>query len=176
MKNKHGLSIERIRELFNYNPDTGILTSKIKRHTLKVGDLVGGVGKFGYIQLKIDDKQYKAHRIIWAHYYGVWPELFLDHINRVTSDNRIVNLREATNSQNKKNQKLMSNNKSGFVGVCWHIHNQSWMASCMVNGKLHHLGYFDDIKEAAKVQHDFSVKHFGEFVCKNYVGEEDAGV
>jgi hypothetical protein len=72
----------------------------------------------------------------------------IDHINGVSSDNRICNLREATISENGQNRKRGKNNTSGFTGVSWHKSKNKWCSQIRVNGDLIALGSFDTPQEA----------------------------
>lgn len=53
------------------------------------------------------------------------------------SDNRKYNLRIGTHSDNMKNRKLNSNNKSGTKGVIFHKPTNKWMAYITSNKKRH---------------------------------------
>ena len=87
----------------------------------------------------------------------------LDHIDGDCLNNRIENLREATQMQNMWNQKIAKNNKSGVKGVCWNFHLGKWQAQCMVNGKRHNIGFFKDIEDARISLEKFRLEHHGEF-------------
>ncbi|MDA6380520.1 HNH endonuclease signature motif containing protein [Escherichia coli] len=69
--------------------------------------------------IMINGKAYPAHRLAWLIVYGTMPDGFIDHINRVRTDNRISNLRLVTHSENMQNRKIQKNNKSGYRGVSW---------------------------------------------------------
>jgi hypothetical protein len=153
---------EQLKELFDYNSFN--LIWKVKRQGCNIGDVAGFIRSDGYRRITIFGKKYLAHRLIWIYVYGYYPHKFIDHINRIKDDNRICNLREATNSQNKCNTDKQSNNTSGYKGVCWNKERGKWWASITLNGKRTHLGYFADIDTAAKVREDASIKYFGEFV------------
>lgn len=144
-----GLQAETIRELFEYEPSTGILTWREKRQGCRTGGMAGTVRKDGRIAIMIDGRFYKAHRLVWAHAHGVWPADQIDHINGCPADNRIANLREATAAQNAQNRSKKSSNKSGFLGVSWSKTMRKWQASIEVNGKGHHLGYSDTPQQAS---------------------------
>jgi len=109
----------------NYDPETGVFTAKQSRARTKVGKVLGTLRTDGYVQLMIDGKWHKAHRLAWFYVYGEWPKdhegeafrLQLDHINRDPKDNRIGNLREADYSQQNMNKAVGKRNKSGTKGV-----------------------------------------------------------
>ena len=145
------LSVERANELFDYNPETGVVVWKISpANCVKAGDEVGSINNEGYRQTKVKRKCCKVHRLAWFLTHGVWPTAQIDHINGNRSDNRICNLREATNMENIQNlRKARSDNLStGILGV--HIDPKSgrFKGKITVCGKQIHLGYFDTAQEA----------------------------
>jgi hypothetical protein len=102
-----------------YDPDTGYLTWKLHRSAAcPAGTRAGSVSSNGYLRVWILGRRYAAHRIAWFHHYGVWPELFIDHINGDPLDNRIVNLRNVSREMNQQNKRRPSRvNSTGFLGV-----------------------------------------------------------
>jgi hypothetical protein len=146
------LSAERLRELMDYDSESGIFTRKVQlcnRH--KVGDRadfqVGSGSAKGYCRVTVDGRQYMAHRLAWLHVYGAWPSLDIDHINGIRFDNRIENLRNVTpgvNLENIRNPRV--DNKSGFLGV--HSHYGRWRARLVVGRRSIHVGCFDTPEEA----------------------------
>jgi hypothetical protein len=73
----------------------------------------------------------------------------IDHQNHDTLDNRLENLRLATNAENQRNRRKQITNTSGFKGVSWFRSNGDWRACIRINNKTRHLGGFDDIHQAA---------------------------
>ena len=110
-------------------------------------------------------RDYYAHRVAWLIMTGEWPELEVDHINGVESDNRWANLRLVTSAENKKNRSLQANNTSGVNGVYWDKTNQRWHARIMVSKRYVSLGHFKSLEEAkearrlAETRLGFSVRH-----------------
>jgi hypothetical protein len=85
---------------------------------VKVGQEAGNKRKDGYKEIKVNNKRYLNHRIIWKMHYGdILEGKQIDHINGNRSDNRIENLRLVTNGQNQLNSVLKSSNKLGIKGV-----------------------------------------------------------
>ena len=118
------------------------------RRTL-IGAPVGTLNGGGYIVIRYKGKLYSAHRLAWYFVHGEFPKLSLDHINENKTDNRIVNLREATDSQNKTNISTpLASNKSGFLGVSWCKHTKKWRSQIKKDGLVKYLGIFDDPVEA----------------------------
>lgn len=103
----------------------------------------------GYKIGVVHGRQCKAHRIAWVLAYGEWPAGEIDHLNGDRSDNRLVNLRDATRASNQRNAKMQSNNTSGVTGVYWWAERQRWRAEIKVDGKARHLGLFATKEEAA---------------------------
>jgi hypothetical protein len=99
----------------------------------------------GYLMGRIFNKSYKAHRVLWALYYGEWPKDQIDHLNGVRNDNRIINLRSVSQSENNRNMKMRSDNKSGCVGVSFDSSRGKWMAR--INST--NIGRFDTVEDAA---------------------------
>ena len=102
----------------------------------------------GYIHLKVGGKMILGHRIVWFKVYGEFPSLQIDHINGIKDDNRISNLRLASNSQNSMNKGKQSNNTSGFKGVTFHKHTKKYHAKICINGQRTSLGYYDVAADA----------------------------
>lgn len=91
----------------------------------------------------------------------------VDHINMNTLDNRRCNLRFCTNSQNRANEHLRANNKSGFRGVCWKKHAKKFMARIGIAGKEIYLGYYPTAEEAARVYDAKAKELYGQFARTN---------
>lgn len=143
------LTQKDIQELFAYDPKTGFVTRLKKtanRH--KVGERVGTPGGRGYLQVTIGRKKCPLHRVIWCLVYGVWPVGDVDHRNRIRSDNRLTNLREASRSENNHNASPNRRNTSGARGVCWDKSRGKWTVHIHADGKQHHLGRFDELDKA----------------------------
>ena len=143
------LTAEYLRSILHYDPATGIFTRKVRTsRNVKVGDIVGSQNGDGYLLISVRSRRHKAHRLAWLYVYGAWPEDQIDHINRNRSDNRISNLREATNKQNMQNASKRSDNTSGHPGVSWYKQKSKWQAKIKHNQKKIHLGSFTTMEEA----------------------------
>src|SRR5688572_25778345 len=131
---------ERLRELLDYCPDTGVFVWTERAYSRFRGRRAGTIAK-GYVIIRVDGVAYFAHRLAWLHVHGRWPVAFIDHINGVKSDNRIANLREATYQQNARNSK--SRAASGLKGVYRRTSNRDrWYAEIRIDGKTRCLGTF----------------------------------
>lgn len=161
------LTAQRLRALLTYDSDTGIFKWDVNLNgAAKRGSIAGTIDTNGYVSIKIDKKFYRAHRLAWLYVYGVWPEKYIDHINHVTTDNRIANLRECDNSQNQCNQRVQKRSKSGTKGVTWHKATGKWQVQCKLNGKNYHGGTFESLEEAVRVCADLRKSIHEEFACE----------
>ena len=153
----------RLKELLHYNPETGIFTriASCRRPDL-IGKKAGSIKARGYVSIMIDGHHYLAHRLAFLYMTGLMPESS-DHINRVRDDNRWVNIRVATPSQNMMNRSIFKNNKSGFRGVSWKNREQKWVANIRVDGKQKQLGTFICKHEANKAFIGASKIYYREF-------------
>ncbi len=155
---------ERLQELLHYNPDTGVFTWKVRTsNSVHVGDIAGNRftkadGK-SYLQIQIDYKLYKAHRLAWLYTHGQFPEGEMDHINGDGTDNRLINLRDVTSSENSRNRRLQSNNASGTCGVSWYESRRKWRAEIRADSKRLHLGLFENIQDAIAARKAAERKH-----------------
>jgi hypothetical protein len=158
---RYNLTAERLRHLVNYDSSTGIFTWRISRPRCAVGGRAGHFAEDGYWTIRIDGHLYEAQRLAWLHFYGEWPIPSIDHINRITDDNRIENLRLANKQQNGANRKVQKNSKSGVKGVS--RHGLGWRAKITINGQFHLLGTFKDIEDARNAYLAAAEKLFGEY-------------
>ena len=140
--------------LLAYNPSNGFFTWKQNRGRIRLGATAGALRKDGYLQITLHHKLYLAHRLAWFYITEEWPSEQIDHINKNKSDNRLCNLRLATNKQNGENLPLLSVNVSGHRGVSWDAARQKWKAQVKHFGQNIFLGRFDSIADAAKTARD----------------------
>ena len=144
-----GLTAERARDLLVYDPATGNLTRNVDMNQFQKGSKAGWTADTGYAAVQVDRRSYLAHRIAWLIFYGCWPKYKLDHINGDKLDNRIANLREAPNGVNAQNlHGPKSDNKAGFLGVCFNRRSGKFIAQISLNGNKIGLGYYATPEEA----------------------------
>ncbi|MDH0157327.1 HNH endonuclease [Stutzerimonas stutzeri] len=155
------ISHEKLVEIMHYSPETGVFTRRKKVNQMPTE--AGSTDKQGYRRIHLLGKVYRAHRLAWFYLTGEWPSAEIDHINGDRSDNRISNLRQCTHQQNNHNQPIRRNNRSGVKGVHWDRRLQKWHAQVCLNFKVHHVGHFDDLSEAALAVMDQRKKLHGEF-------------
>jgi len=162
MANRPDITPEILRQLVEYDPETGKLfwrprpseffthSNHCKKWNARfAGATAGHIERRGYVILKVFECSLWAHRAAWALHYGMWPKHEIDHINGIRSDNRIENLRDIPHDQNQKNIRLAKNNTSGVAGVSYHAETKKWQATIDVDGKRQYLGLFSDKSLAA---------------------------
>jgi len=143
------ISHEYLLSVLSYDKDTGYLFWKNPPFKRRLnGTKAGSVRHDGRIAITLKGHPYAAHRVIWFLVYGKWPDGFLDHINGDPSDNRLCNLREATNSENQQNITSKGRGRSGVLGAQWNSQLGKWQSSIKLNGKNIYLGAFASKEEA----------------------------
>lgn len=140
--------LERFAAILAYDPETGILTWREKpSRGVKKGAVAGEEKKEGYRRIKLGGEYEYAHRIAWFIMTGKAPNQEIDHLNTIRSDNRWVNLREATSTTNKQNRrKARSDSKTGVLGAT--PNKKGFMAKIRVDGKSIYLGTYSTTKRA----------------------------
>lgn len=146
---------QRLHELFTYSD--GVLYWKQRRKNwVHVGMKAGTKNSNGYINIRVDNRMMKAHRLIFAYHYGYFPE-FVDHINGIKDDNRIENLRACTRSQNGQNKKNASKTRNVF------FKKGRYGVALNVGGKNKHIGYFGSQEDAINAAQQARQTYYGEF-------------
>jgi hypothetical protein len=142
------VTVERVRELFTYDPETGLFTARVSRQNCPAGTVITRTDRKGYIRFYIDGAHYLGHRLAWLYVYGVWPAEQVDHINHVHADNRLSNLRLCSNAENRQNIRLTGYGASGYLGVTYHAGTGRWMAKITLAGEGRYLGLHDTPEQA----------------------------
>lgn len=158
----------------DYDKDSGIFTWRPRKQeafsTKRIflswnaryaGKIAGHDNKtLGYSEVFVLGKSYYAHRLAWFYVHGEWPKFDIDHINHNRTDNRLCNLRQATDSENQQNQKLSKANSSGTTGVSWSTRKSAWIVQARYCGKSVYGGQFQCI-EQAKAKREMLNKELG---------------
>ena len=121
----------------------------------------------------INRKSFLAHRVAWAIHYGEWPQNTIDHINGNSADNRLANLRSATQQQNCCNRRNPMPLESGIRGARWDKKCRRWFSVITSKGKQHFLGYYETAEQAHKAYIDAANLHHGEFAVHRSKGQGD---
>lgn len=141
------IDCNRLREVLEYQPDTGMFFWKKAPSGRLPNQKAGGKDREGYIRIRIDNVKYAAHRLAWMYVHGDFPKNFIDHINGIKSDNRICNIRDVTRSENMQNINRPQG-KNAYLGVHLRKKNSKYQAKIGINGKQINLGDFSTAEEA----------------------------
>lgn len=145
----HLITANSARSVLSYDPAAGEFRWKQKQGKMRAGALAGSITNDGYVGLGIFKHFYRAHRVAWLMTYGEWPEGAIDHVNGIRTDNRIANLRIASQLINTQNRHAANKGtRSGLIGASWKTKIGRWVAQIRYNGKLHHIGYSETAEAA----------------------------
>lgn len=103
------------------------------------GKEAGWLANTGYRMVSMNNKKYLSHRVIWYLVHGAWPDKDIDHIDGDKLNNKLDNLRLASDSQNLRNQKKIKG---------YHKVGDKWRAQYSVDNKVYHIGMYDTEQEA----------------------------
>ena len=144
---------KELKKKFHYDFKTGLLTR------LSTGNIFSVPDNVGYFSVDINKKKYRVHRLAWLYVYGEMPKEQIDHINHDKTDNRICNLREVSNTENRRNMSLDKRNKNGITGIDFYKKTKLWRACIRANGKHKHLGYFKNKVDAILARKKAEIKY-----------------
>ena len=182
-------SPEVLRQLLTYDPETGEMTWKerdvslfnagrqsAERACKQWNTMWAGRPAFtarnkktGHQSGSIFASNFLKHRVAWAMHYGKWLDDMIDHINGDPGDNRILNLREAKQWQNKANAgKRKIDASSSYIGVVWCKKQRKWIGQIGHLGKCHRTKGFDGEIEAARHRDALAKSLKGEFARLNF--------
>lgn len=156
--------LDKLNSLLSYDPKTGDFLWKVKpSRRIREGSIAGTLDLSGYRRISIDKTSYYAHRLAWFISTGSPPPKDIDHRNGVRSDNRIVNLRDASSPENAWNLKPRKTSPSGYKGV--HAHNlcRKFYGKVSKNYRQHHTKLFDTAAEACIAVKSLRQRLHGEF-------------
>lgn len=172
------MSIEEyLKENIRYDPDKGELwwlNQKLKGNKRNLDEPIGTLGNHGYLTfgLRLGGKSYTFlnHRVVWLIQTGSWPVSMVDHINKDKTDNRWINLRQATNQSNLYNSCKRENTTSKYKGVSWHKTFKKWVARGKSKDGLQvFLGYYLEESDAALAYNNHAKATYGEYSSLNEV-------
>jgi hypothetical protein len=162
--------IDELRKRLAYRSDGVLIWKRINVHNTKPGRLAGSMHRCGYLYVRINNVAYAAHRVIWAIIKREDPTgAQIDHINGNKVDNRIENLRKASQSQNQHNRRKSK-------GCYFHKFKKVWVAQIYLNGKHIHVGHFHTQEKAREAYLRAKEKLHGEFMpteMKHELGQID---
>jgi hypothetical protein len=167
---------KQIKALLDYNPLTGSFIWKqrpfeafkkgiyqerdwINWNKRYAGTPAGCLNSDGYVAIRINGVLCWGHRVAYIYMYGSAPKNDIDHINRNTIDNRIVNLRDVYRSQNMQNSALQQNNSSGVRGVSFNRQRDKWESYITLDTRRRRLGLFKDFDDAVKARYEAEIKY-----------------
>lgn len=145
------ISAERVRELFDYNPEVGALFWRTAANGKQIGAPAGHVRVCSgrpYRYVSINGKNFPEHRLVLCHVNGQMPRNTVDHIDGNGLNNTLSNLRDVTPHENLKNSKLSKRSKSGVPGVRWCKRRGCWRVTIGVDGKRKEIGRSSDFEKA----------------------------
>jgi hypothetical protein len=168
MPHNDRLTVSELREWFQYNPETGEVFWKKNHARMRAGDLAGCPKRTKwtvYIQVSLFDHDHVAHRIAWALQTGNWPNGPIDHANCIGIDNRWVNLRLATPSQNSANSRKQVGKilPKGITTKSLANGTIRYVARGNKEHKRHFIGSFETIHDAEIAYENWAKQSFGEF-------------
>ena len=153
------LSKDRLHELYEYKD--GNFHRKFSARGVHAGVISNYKIDSGYHKIMVEGKRYFLHRLVFLYHHGYIPKV-IDHINGDKCDNRIENLREVTNSQNRMNIGITKANKSGVKNVFWFKPTECWKVQVK-----HAAGvftkYIKDLELAELVAYEARNRFHGKF-------------
>ena len=161
----HTHTVDQVRQKVDYDPATGTFTWKQSKQKCLLGGVAGTVYPLGYRVIQIDGYRYMASHIAFAFMTGRWPYPTVDHIDRDPTNDRWGNLREATPTQQKVNQRVRSDSVTGVRGVS-RPYNK-YRARVAIEGKYVNLGLHNTVEAATAAVQAFRLELYGDFAEEN---------
>jgi len=167
------LTQEIVRELLDYNPDTGVLTWKFRSEKwfattgafkswntrfagVKAGSVSTRISNNKWSLIHIFDKTYRPERIIHLWLHGVWPNR-IDHTDGNGLNNCKTNLRNGTHAESCRNRTLSKSNNTGVSGV--RNRNGRYSSQITINSKQIWLGSFKNLEDAITARKEAEIKY-----------------
>jgi hypothetical protein len=149
---RSSLTPARLREVLDYNGETGDFTWKTQSGSAAAGSPAGCIVGVGdgrrYRQISIDGQKHYLQTVAVAWMTGAWPEKMVGFCNDDTLDTRYENLQLLSPIQHQtEGRGLQSNNTSGYPGVS--RQGEKWAAKMRLHGKRVWLGQYDTPEQAS---------------------------
>lgn len=156
------LTQDRLKELLEYNPDTGKFTRIKAAGPRKTGESPGHMNS-GYLYITIDNVTYPAHRLAFLYQTGAYPNSDVDHINMIRSDNRIENLRIVNRRQNMLNMRSHRDSELGKKNIFFRKDTNTYSVRATAEGRYRSFGCYKDLELAELVAEFVRQKYHGEY-------------
>lgn len=149
-------TLERLKEMLWYCPNTGIFIWLKSKQKINIGAIAGNTKKsrVPYILIGLDNKQYYGHRLAWLYMTGNEPKEMIDHKDGNGLNNKWENLREATKCQNARNSKVKCTSKTGIRGIS--KNREGYLVKLCI-------GTYPTIEEAVEAYNSAVIQFHGEF-------------
>ena len=154
----------KLEDYDNYSVSSfGRIRNDITKRILKPATSSSGYYKVNLYQNN-KKKTINVHRLV-AIYFIANPmnKKCVDHIDHDRKNNHTSNLRFATYQENNQNKSIQKSNTSGYIGVCYCKRRKKYVAHYKLNGKLKHIGYYQNAEEASDAYQEKIKVHYGEF-------------
>lgn len=113
--------------------------------------------EYGYIMANIKGFPRRVHRLVWEAIYGEIPQgLQIDHKDGDRTNNRVSNLRLATNQQNSSNRKVEEMTNID-------VRCGNYRVKICHFGETKYFGTYDDLELAQLVRDEARIMLNGEF-------------
>lgn len=173
-KQPYPMVLEAIRQEYTYDPDTGLIYRKGQQVGAKLHQRVSVCVAISHPEYLTIFCNLPAHQIAWYLTHGVWADKIIDHIDGDPHNNRLANLRLATEQENARNVRKRTSRTytSQYKGVYWRKNRiegtGKWEATIRSLGNNVRLGRFDTEEEAARAYDSAAILIHGEFAKLNF--------
>lgn len=162
------------RHQFSYDAETGVLTRIRKMNSrgspVACNYVAGSRNNKGYLTVRVAGRTVRVHRLIWEMFYGEDAPEEIDHENHIRDDNRIKNLRAATDATNAQNRLAPRRNACPYRGVSFDREHNSYTATIRVSGRTVNLGRHASPEVMAHRYNKAAVEFHGQFAQLNMIG------
>ncbi len=143
------ISIDRLYDIMDYDPDTGYVVSLVQRGPIRVGQRLGCLDtSSGYRYIMVDGVRVLEHRLIWFFCKFYWPTNIIDHIDGNRANNKLSNLRDVSYRDNSTNK---INNKNIGCNITKTLSNK-FMVTLLKNNQRKSYGTYSCIEQAIYIR------------------------